>query len=83
VNDPVISMASIAAGHDGRAEVLLHITYPNGGEQAVSLPAESCLAALDAAGIASIDDLPGQPWHVVFTSLLAPSAPHQSNGVSS
>ena len=83
MTDAVISSASIVAGHDGRAEVLLDIAYPNGGHQLVSLPVESCLAALDAAGISSIDDLPGHPWHVAFTSLMAPSALPFSNGVSS
>jgi hypothetical protein len=67
--EAVISSATVVGGHDGRAEVLVTIAFPNGGEQAVSLPAESCLAALDAAGIARLDDLPGQPWHVVLSNL--------------
>ena len=69
MTDAVISAAEVAAGHDGRAEILLQLTYPNGARTSVSLPAEACLDALDRAGITEIGDLVGRAWHTAFTHL--------------
>ena len=65
----VISGATVAAGHDGRAEILVELTYPNGATTSVSVPAESCLVALDRAGISELGDLVGRPWHMMFSHL--------------
>lgn len=61
----VISRAGVVGGHDGRAEVEVEITYPNGGTSTIALDEEACLAAIDRAGVGSIDELVGQPWHTV------------------
>lgn len=65
----VISRATLVGGHDGRAEIEVEITYPNGGTSTISLDEEACLASLDRAGVGSIDELVGKPWSVVLPAL--------------
>jgi hypothetical protein len=62
---PVIVAADLAAGHDGLAEVLVGIRYPNGAERAVSLDYETVDEAVAAAGVASLAELVGRPWTVL------------------
>ncbi|MDY7104799.1 MAG: hypothetical protein S0880_26740 [Actinomycetota bacterium] len=71
-----ISRATIVGGHDGRAEILVELTYPNGGTTTISLEEEACTASLDAAGVASLDDLVGRPWTTVLPALAHQGAPH-------
>ena len=65
----IITSAAVVGGHDGRAEIEVELTYDNGGTVTISLDEEACTAALDDAGIDSIDDLVGQPWSVVLPAL--------------
>ncbi len=65
----IISRATVAGGHDGRAEIEVELTYDNGGTTTISLDEEACTASLDRAGVSSIDELVGQPWSVVLPSL--------------
>ncbi|MEO5899622.1 MAG: hypothetical protein ABIR68_05765 [Ilumatobacteraceae bacterium] len=62
---PVIVAADLAAGHDGLAEVLVGIRYPNGAERAVSLACEAVDHAVAAAGVATLAELIGQPWTIL------------------
>jgi hypothetical protein len=72
---PVIVAADLAAGHDGAAEVLVGIRYPNGAERAVSLPCDIVDDAALAAGVATLAELVGRPWTVLTrTSAGAPNA---------
>lgn len=64
-----ITAAHVAGGHDGRAEIVVEITYDNGGVATISLDEEACLASLDRAGVASIDQLVGQPWSTVLPAI--------------
>ena len=64
--DPVIVSAVVAAGHDGRAEVVVEVAYPNGGRTRLSVAQQAVDAALDAAGVQHLDDLRGQPWTVLL-----------------
>lgn len=64
-----ITRADVVAGHDGRAEILVEITYDNGGTATISLEEEACAASLDAAGIGCMDDLIGAPWSLVLPAL--------------
>lgn len=64
-----ITRATVVGGHDGRAEIAVELTYPNGGVATISLDEEACTAALDRAGIGSIDELVGRPWTVVLPAL--------------
>ena len=65
----IITRATVVGGHDGRAEIEVEMTYDNGGRSTIALDADACLASLDRAGIASIDQLVGQPWSVVVPTL--------------
>lgn len=65
----IISRAVVVGGHDGRAEIEVELTYPNGGTTTISLDEEACTASLDEAGVGSIDELVGRPWHVVLPAL--------------
>ncbi|MEY4372970.1 MAG: hypothetical protein RL219_1739 [Actinomycetota bacterium] len=69
---PVIASSSIGPGHDGRAEVVVELLYPNGGRNWISIGEDSLLRALDAAGVASLEELNGQPWTRVLAGLDLP-----------
>ncbi len=71
----VISRAEVVGGHDGRAEILVELTYDNGGTTTISLDEDACTASLDAAGVRSIEDLVGQDWTVVLPALTAATSP--------
>jgi hypothetical protein len=73
-NVPVIVAAELAAGHDGLAEVLVGIRYPNGAQRAVSLGCEAVDDAVQAAGVATLADLVGRPWTVLTHSTNQPGA---------
>ncbi len=66
----IISRAAIVGGHDGRAEIEVVLSYPNGGTTTISLDEEACLASLDRAGVDSLEELVGQPWSVVLPALV-------------
>lgn len=65
----VISRAAVVGGHDGRAEIEVEVTYPNGGVTTIALDEEACVASLERAGVRSIDELVGRPWNVVIPAL--------------
>jgi len=62
---PRISEAVIAAGHDGRAELVVEVTYANGATARVRLDEDAAEPVLEAAGIARIEDLVGRPWDIL------------------
>jgi hypothetical protein len=70
VAEAIIEAAEVAAGHDGRAELVLRVRYPNGASTEVRLDEEAVAFALDAAGVASVDDLTGQPWDILARAIL-------------
>jgi predicted Fe-Mo cluster-binding NifX family protein len=61
----IIEAAELSAGHDGRAEIVLLVRYPNGAAARVRLDEEAAAQALDAAGIAQLDDLIGKAWDIL------------------
>jgi hypothetical protein len=63
---PVIVATTLAAGHDGRAELVIELAYPNGARTQLSVTEEAMARALDAAGASSLEDLHGQPWTVLI-----------------
>lgn len=65
IGGPVIEAAVVGPGHDGRAEAVLTLRYPNGGRSVLSVPEEALAPALDAAGLRSLAELVGQPWTVL------------------
>ena len=62
---PTIVGAALGPGHDGRAEVVVELAYPNGGSTRLSVAQEAVARALDAAGFVSLEQLVGQPWTVL------------------
>ena len=66
---PRITEAVLAAGHDGRAELVVEVTYPNGATARVRLDEEAAEPVLAAAGIARIEDLVGRPWDILAAPL--------------
>ena len=65
----VIEAAELAAGHDGRAELVLRLRYPNGAHCELRLDEEAVAFALDAAGVTCLDDLTGKPWDILARAL--------------
>lgn len=77
---PIIVSCAIAPGHDGRAEVVAELLYPNGGRSWLSIAEEALGRAVDAAGVNTLDELTGQPWTVLLAGmdtqgLLGPDQP--------
>jgi hypothetical protein len=62
---PVIASTAIGPGHDGRAEVVVELLYPNGGRTWLSIGQEAAERALDAAGVTHLDQLAGQSWTIL------------------
>ena len=65
VETATIEAAEVAAGHDGRAELVLRLRYPNGASAELRLDEEAAAFALDAAGITRLEDLTGKPWDIL------------------
>ena len=66
VAEPIITAADIVAGHDGQAEISVHVRYPNGAVRDISFPHEAIGPVLDATGITSLQQLVGQPWTILL-----------------
>ena len=63
--EPVIVATAVGPGHDGRAELVVELGYPNGGRTQLSITQEALVGALDAAGVTRAEDLLGRPWTVL------------------
>ena len=61
----MIVSAVVGAGHDGQAEVVVEVAYPNGGRTRLSVAQSAVDAALDEAGVQHLDELRGRPWTVL------------------
>ncbi len=66
---PRITEAVLAAGHDGRAELVVEVTYANGATARVRLDEEAAEPVLEAAGVSRIEDLVGRPWDILAAAL--------------
>jgi len=66
---PTIASAAIGPGHDGRAEVVVELLYPNGGRTWLSVGEEAAGRAVDAAGVTTLDDLTGCSWTTLVQGL--------------
>jgi hypothetical protein len=62
VDGPTITAASVGPGHDGRAEVVIELLYPNGARSTMSVPEEAAGRALDQAGLTEMSQLVGRSW---------------------
>jgi len=69
VDGPVIASAAIGPGHDGRAEIVVELRYPNGGRSWLSIGQEAATRVIDAAGVSSLAELAGRPWTALVQGL--------------
>ena len=65
LTEPMIVAATLAAGHDGLAELAVVVRYPNGAERELALPYETIGDAIDRSNVVNVTDLIGQPWTVL------------------
>jgi hypothetical protein len=65
-DQPVIAAVGLGAGHDGRAEAVLEVAYPNGARRRVSVSQEMLAGALATARVNRLEDLQGHPWTVLL-----------------
>lgn len=65
----VIDGARIAAAHDGVAELLVSLRFPQGGRSEVVLDAVGAEALMQACGAVSVDALVGHGWERVRDAL--------------
>ncbi|MBL4681427.1 MAG: hypothetical protein JKY88_11990 [Pseudomonadales bacterium] len=66
---PCIKEVRLAAAHDGEAELVINIVYPNGAVSEVALDNFACSALFDSCGAKAADDLIGQSWEKVKDAL--------------
>ena len=66
---PIIASTAIGPGHDGRAEVVVELLYPNGGRSWLSIGQEAVTRAVDAAGVTSLAELTGCSWTTLVQGL--------------
>lgn len=64
--EPVIVAAEIAAGHDGSAEMVVRLRYPNGAEGVVTLDEETGLKLMQTSGARQIEELAGASWRAIL-----------------
>ena len=64
--DAVIIGSEIAAGHDGRAELIVLLRYGNGGIGRVTLDTEAGLRLLHNCGVNDTAHLIGHSWRRIL-----------------
>lgn len=64
--ETVIVNAEVVAGHDGSAELLVTLGYPNGATAAVALDQRTGLALMAACGASQVEELAGQSWRRIL-----------------
>ena len=65
MDEAVIVGADIVAGHDGSAELVVRLLYPDGSELPVLLDEDTGLKLMEACGASSLEELYGQSWRGV------------------
>jgi hypothetical protein len=66
MDEAVIVGADIVAGHDGSAELVVRLLYPDGSELPVLLDEDTGLKLMEACGASSLEDLYGQSWRRIM-----------------
>jgi hypothetical protein len=67
--EAIIVGADLAAGHDGEAELVLRILYPNGVVGSVLLDADAGYALMRNCNTESLGGLAGQSWRRVLEGI--------------
>jgi hypothetical protein len=70
----VISEVRIAAAHDGEAELVVTLTFGNGGQSQVTLDEFAARTLLAISNASSADQLIGVGWDRVRDALIASSS---------
>lgn len=60
--EAVIHGAIVAAGHDGQAQLIVHVKYENGAIGSITLDADWARKLMENCGVEKAEDLRGQPW---------------------
>jgi hypothetical protein len=69
VSEAVIVGAEIGGGHDGLAELIVRLRYPNGAEGAVVLDEAAGLKLMAACQASHVDELIGHSWRKIVEGL--------------
>jgi hypothetical protein len=69
-----ISHVEIAAAHDGEAELVVTLSFENGGRSQVTLDEYGARQLLDSCAASNADDLIGASWEKVRDALVASSS---------
>lgn len=64
--EAVIVAAEIAAGHDGSAELVVRLRYPNGALACVTLDEETGLKLMQTSGAEKVEALAGKSWRAIL-----------------
>lgn len=67
--DATIVSAEVGGGHDGTAELIVHLRWQNGTVAPVVLNGELGFALLKNCGANTLDDLKGHSWRKILESL--------------
>ncbi len=68
-----IAGADVAPGHDGRAEVVVELRFPDGAGSRLRLEAEDAFRVLERTGVRSLDELLGRSWSWLASALSGPN----------
>ena len=65
----VIKSARVAAAHDGDAELIVNISYENGGTSEIALDQVASTALMENCKVTNLDDLEGHSWEKIREAL--------------
>jgi hypothetical protein len=65
----VIKSARVAAAHDGDAQLIVNISYENGGTSEVALDQAASAALMETCQVTNLDDLEGHSWEKIREAL--------------
>ena len=65
----VITKVRLAAAHEGVAELIVSLTYDNGGESEIALDQATGAHLMQGCGATHMDELVGQGWERVRDAL--------------
>ena len=65
----VIKSARVAAAHDGDAQLIIDISYENGGTSEVALDQVASAALMETCQVTNLDDLEGHSWEKIREAL--------------
>ena len=66
--EAIITGAVVSPGHDGAAEAVVEVRYPNGAVRTLSFTSDALGNVLDHLRFTSLAELIGHPWTVLVGS---------------